>query len=59
MNAIINGKTFEVKNEKEARKLANGKTFTLVDGIVYRIIHTERDVEALIQENRRAKDNLK
>lgn len=28
----------EVKDEKEARKIANGRSFTLTDGIVTRII---------------------
>ena len=60
MKAIINGKTFEVKNEKEALKLANGRTVVIQDGIFSRIICSRKAVEELREDSRRAaKDNAK
>ena len=57
MTIIINGKTYQVKDEKEAKELANGRTFAIKEGILTRVVFSHNDVETMIQENRRVRDN--
>ena len=57
MTVIINRKTYEVKDEKEAKELANGRSYTIKEGISYRIVMSNYAVEEMIRENRKVRDN--
>ena len=59
MTIILNGKTYEVANEKEAKKLANGRTYTVKEGVSYRVVINDVDLETMVKESGRVKDNKK